>query len=216
MTETSTLTHRPTSAAPIAIDDDATPMVRLIGRTLDDAARVGHAPDVFAWPFGTVAVRSHGTPQCATITFDDGRVTVTGGVFVEPDATIVVDENNRFAPRTEPTGDPTLAAGALRALRPPLPAWRDGAARFWALSRDIRGIPDVLIVVADDGASREEARFGSGPECYRMSGSPDVLAGVFSGADYLVNALAAGLSVQGTLSQLSVMTAASWKVRFDV
>jgi hypothetical protein len=49
-----------------------------------------------------------------------------------------------------------------------------------------------------------------------MAGPPDLLAGVFSGADDFLAALASGLQVKGTLSQLSVMTAASWKVRFDV
>ncbi|NMO03511.1 hypothetical protein HH308_20045 [Gordonia sp. TBRC 11910] len=216
MTETATLPNRPPTTVSIVIDDDATPIVRLIGRTLDAAARTGHASDVFDRSSGTVVVRSHNTPQCATIVFDDGRVTVAGGVSGEPDATLVVDVDNRFAPRTEPAADSELADDVQRALRPAPPAWRDAAARFWALTRDIHGIPDVLIVTVDGPDGPEQAQFGAGPDRYRMSGRADVLAGVFSGADYLIDALSAGLAVQGTLSQLSVMTAASWKVRFDV
>jgi hypothetical protein len=50
-----------------------------------------------------------------------------------------------------------------------------------------------------------------------IAGPPDLLAGIFSGADDLIAALSTGLvGVRGTLSQLSVLVAASWKVRYDV
>ncbi|GLY38343.1 hypothetical protein Amsp01_043670 [Amycolatopsis sp. NBRC 101858] len=219
MTETSTISPGPEARrAPvrIEIDDDAAPIVRLLGRTLRDAVRIGHAPEAFERGAGTVAVRSHDTPQAATITLYDGVVTVTGGVFAPVDATLVVDLESRFAPTQDPDGDAEPAGVVLRALRPPLPSWREAARRFWDLTRGIRGIPDVLVVLAQGPDGPQEARFGSGPTTYRMVGTPDALAGVFSGADYLLTALDSGLRVQGTLSQLSVMTAASWKVRFDV
>ncbi|MGY2125680.1 hypothetical protein ACW9HJ_29895 [Nocardia gipuzkoensis] len=200
----------------IEIDNDATPVVRLLGRTLRDAVRTGHVPEVLDRGTGTVAVRSHDTPQAATVTLCDGAVTVSGGVFAPADATLVVDLEARFALTQDPDGDAELAGGVLRALRPPLPPWREAAERFWDLTRGIRGIPDVLVAVAQGPDGPQEARFGSGPTTYRMVGTPDVLAGVFTGADYLLTSLESGLRVQGTLSQVSVMTAASWKVRFDV
>ncbi|KZB82840.1 hypothetical protein [Amycolatopsis regifaucium] len=200
----------------IEIDDDATPLVRLLGRTLRDAVRIGHVPDVLDRGTGTVVVRSHNTPQVATVILRDGAVTVTGGVSAPADATLVVDLEARFAPTQDPDGDAELADGTLRALRPPLPSWREAAKRFWEMTRGIRGIPDVLVAVAQGPDGPQEARFGSGPTTYRMVGTPDTLAGVFTGADYLLTSLDADLRVQGTLSQVSVMTAASWKVRFDV
>lgn len=204
-------------ATRIVVEDDATPVVRLIGRTLRDAAAAageGHQP--LAGLLGAVAVRSHDTPQAATVTLAADLVQVTGGVFVEPDATVVVDLNARFAPVGEPVGDTELAAGLVRALRPPRPHWRDAAARFWEVTREIPGIPDVLVVEASGPDGAEHGRFGEGTTTYGIAGPADLLAGVFSGADDFLVALAAGAQVQGTLSQLSVMTAASWKVRFDV
>lgn len=200
----------------IEIDDDATPVVRLLGRTLRDAVRTGHAPEVLGRGTGAVAVRSHNTPQAATVTLHGGAVTVTGGVFASADATLVVDLESRFAPTQDPDGDAELAGGMLRALRPPLPSWREAAEHFWDVTRGIRGIPDVLVAVASEPEGLQEARFGAGPSRYRMVGTPEALAGVFTGADYLLTSLESGLRIQGTLSQLSVMTAASWKVRFDV
>ncbi len=199
----------------VAIDDDATPVVRLIGRTLRDADRLGHAPDVLGRGEGTVAVRSHATPQAATVTFSDGAVTVTGGVFGPTDATVVVDLESRFT-ATATDGDAALADAVLRVLQVPLPDWREAGARFWDATRAIRGVPDVLVAVATGPDGREETRFGTGATSYRVVGTPDALAGVFTGADFLFTALGRGLGVQGSMAQLSAMTAASWKARYDV
>jgi hypothetical protein len=201
--------------AAITTDDDATPLVRLIGRTLRDSARLGHASDELDRAVGVVAVRSHDTPQAATITLAGGPIEVTAGVLAEPGATVVIDLHDRFA-AAEVTGDESLAAVVLRALRPPLPHWREAAQRFWDATRAIPGIPDVLVVEVQDAEGAERGAFGSGETTYLMAGPSDLLAGVFAGADDFLAALAVGLQVKGTLSQLSVMTAASWKVRFDV
>ncbi|MFB8004930.1 hypothetical protein [Nocardia sp. NPDC056000] len=219
MTDTPTISPDPIAQrAPtrIDIDNDASPIVRLLGRTLRDAVHAGHALEILERGTGTVAVRSHNTPQAATLTMRDGAVAVAGGVFTSVDATLVVDLESRFALRQDPAGDTELAEGMVRALRPPLPPWRQAAARFWELARAIDGIPEVLVAIAQGPDGPEESWFGSGPTTYRMVGTPDALAGVFTGTDYLLTALDSGLRVQGTLSQLSVMTAASWKVRFDV
>ena len=216
MTQTTTIPTQNASALAITIEDDAPPLVRLVGRRLHESVRVGHALDVLRRGVGTVALRSHDTPQAATIAFDGPSVIVTSGVHVESDATVVVDLNARFAAPQEPEGDAVLAADVLRALTPPLPPWRTAAERFWDAARPIAGIPDVLVVEVQDRNGAERAEFGVGVSTYLMAGPSDLLAGVFTGADDFLAALAAGLQVKGTLSQLSVMTAASWKVRFDV
>ncbi len=135
----------------------------------------------------------------------------------EPDASLTVDLNARFAPTADPFGDTDLAAGVLRALTPPLPEWREAAQRFWDASRCLPGIPDVLIAVTEGPEGLEQAVLGDGPTQYLIAGAPETLAGVFSGADDLVAVLSSGaLGIQGTMSQLSVMVGASWKVRYDV
>jgi hypothetical protein len=224
MSATTTIAAHPArqELSRVATDDDATPLVRLVARTLQDAIRTGHVLEAPTDPgdtdraVRTVAVRSHDTPQAATLTVGDGVVTVSGGVHAAVDATIVVDLHARLAPVGEPAGDAALAAAVLRALTPPVPHWREAAARFWEATRAIQGIPDVLVVDAEAEGATEHATFGEGESHYLVAGPAEVLAGVFSGADDFLEALAAGVRVQGSLSQLSVMTAASWKVRFDV
>ncbi|AZG46765.1 hypothetical protein [Gordonia insulae] len=213
--ETTTPPPAPLAGDAVVIDDDATPIVRLLGRTLRDSFRTGHAVDSLEHLSGSVAVRSHNTPQAATVVLRDGAATVTGGTAGRTDAALILDLDDRLA-AVATDGDPLLAGAVRQALCPPLPSWRDAAARFWDLTRGIRGIPDVLVAVALGPDGPEEARFGTGADTYRIVGTPDLLAGVFTGADYLLSALERGLRVQGTLSQLSVTTAASWKVRFDV
>ncbi|MBC7275908.1 hypothetical protein [Nocardioides sp.] len=215
MTESTTIEAPPRIAASrIAVEDDPIPIVRLLARTLRDASV--RFPDAMAGLAGTVVVRSHDTPQAATLVFAPDAVSVTAGVLADPDATVVVDLDARFAPSQEPVGDAALAAGVLQALRSPVPGWREAAVRFWEVTRDIPGIPDVLVVKADARDGAEHGRFGDGPTSYLVAGPADLLAGVFSGADDFLASLAAGVQIQGTLSQLSVMTAASWRVRFDV
>ncbi len=217
MSESTTIEAPPPRLATtrVTVEDDATPVARLVARTLRDAvAGDGRLP--LAGLLGSVVVRSHDTPQVATVTVAGDVVEVAGGVLVETDTVVTVDLDARFAATAEPTGDAELATALLSALRPPLPHWRDAAARFWGATRHIPGIPDVLVVEATGPDGAEHDRFGDGTTTYGISGPADLLAGVFSGADDLLVSLAAGVRIQGTLAQLSVMTAASWKVRFDV
>ena len=216
MTETTTLPALVGTDDPVTLEDDATPLVRLVGRALRASVSDGHVPDAFDLLSGTVAVRSHDTPQTATIRFDRGAAAVSSGVLGQPDATLVVDLPARFASTEEPSGDAALASAALAVLQPPPPPWREAAAQFWEAARVVTGIPDVLVVEAHGPDGPQHGRFGEGTTTYGIAGPADLLAGVFSGADDFLVALAAGLQVRGTLSQLSVMTAASWKVRFDV
>ncbi|WP_063065693.1 hypothetical protein [Nocardia violaceofusca] len=201
----------------IRIEDDATPIVRLIGRTLRDSARAGHALSALRRTAATVAIRSHDTPQSATIAFGDGVVEVSSGVFTEPDATLTVDLNARFAAIGDPVGDQDLVADVSAALTPPLPDWRAAAEHFWTVSRSVPGVPDMLIAVTEGPEGVEQIVCGEGETHYVIAGAPETLAGVFSGVDDLFATLATGaLGIQGTLSQLSVMIGASWKARFDV
>ncbi|AVH23589.1 hypothetical protein [Nocardia cyriacigeorgica] len=200
----------------IRIEDDASPIVRLIARTIGDSLRADGSL-VPAGLTGAIAIRSHDTPQAATITLADGAIAVSGGVFVEPDLDVTVDLNQFFAPVGEPVGSPEFAAVALALLSPPLPDWKTAARSFWDKARSVPGIPDVLVAVIEGPDGVDQVVVGEGDSHYVIAGPPDLLAAVFTGAVDLLAALSTGLmGVRGTLSQLSVLVAASWKVRYDV
>lgn len=200
----------------IRIEDDASPIVRLIGRTVADSLRADSSL-LADGPTGAIAIRSHDTPQAATITIADGVVAVSGGVFVEPDLDVTVDVNQFLAPVGEPAGSSEFIAVATALLSPPLPDWKTAAVSFWDKARSVPGIPDMLIAVIEGPDGVEQVVAGEGDTHYVIAGPPDLLAAVFTGAVDLLAALSTGLlGVRGTLSQLSVLVAASWKVRYDV
>ncbi|MFC8384844.1 hypothetical protein [Nocardia sp. NPDC057272] len=200
----------------IRIEDDASPIVRLIGRTVADSLRADSSL-LPAGLTGAIAIRSHDTPQAATITIADGAIAVSGGVFVEPDLDVTVDLNQFFAPVGEPAGSPELVAVATALLSPPLPDWKTAAVSFWEAVRTVPGIPDMLIAVIEGPDGLEQVVAGEGETHYVIAGPPDLLAAVFTGGVDLLAALSTGLlGVRGTLAQLSVLVAASWKVRYDV
>lgn len=199
----------------VSLGDDPTPLARLVSRRLarwfaGEPAGIGPS----ASPARAVVVRSHDTPQLVAVHVSDDGCAVTDVVPAAPDAEVIVDIGSRFALVGEPTGDRELWSVVLDALHAPPPPWREEAQRFWDATRDITGIPDVLVVHAEGAGGVEELRVGSGSSQYVIAGTGDQLAGVFSGIDDFLAALGSGLAVQGTLAELSVMTAASWRVRY--
>lgn len=142
---------------------------------------------------------------------------MSSGVFVEPDVTLTVDLNGRFTLVGKPLGAGDLAVAARALLSPPLPDWKAAADSFWAAARSVPGIPDMLIAITEGSDGLDQHVVGEGEGHYVIAGPPELLAGIFSGADDLIAALSTGLiGVRGTFSQLSVLVAASWKVRYDV
>ncbi|WP_229052504.1 hypothetical protein [Aeromicrobium sp. Leaf350] len=197
----------------VVLDDDATPMARLIARRLRTWCEE-HRPEPHAQAGGWVVVRSHDTPQLAAIHVGPGEWRVSNAIPEQPHADMTVALNARLSPVQPPSGNTSLAEPLVVALTAPPGAWRETAAEFWECTRDITGIPDVLVVQAHGSLGVDELRLGAGPVEYGIAGSPDQLAGVFSGVDDIFTALESGLTIKGTLAQLSVMTAASWRVRY--
>lgn len=205
----------PAQAWDVVVDEDPTPLARLLARRL---ARVADEDPGRAWASvvhrGAVVVRSHDTPQIAAVLVTEDGCTVTDSLPEVPDAELVVDIGSRCSLVGEPAGERSLWSVVLDALHAPPPPWREEAGRFWDATRDIAGIPDVLVARAQEADGTEELRVGSGSTEYVIAGTGDQLAGIFSGIDDLLGALEAGVTVQGTLADLSVMTAASWRVRY--
>jgi hypothetical protein len=72
-------------------------------------------------------------------------------------------------------------------------------------------------LVVECATSRERLVLGSGLPSYRLVADGDDLSRLCTGTVGLLEALGAGVvAIQGTLPQLSVMTGAFNKMRFDV
>lgn len=207
----------PSGGVTVHCDDDAPPVVRLVARTLRDAARDPELVSVLGRIKGRVSLRSHNTPQRATIDFGGREVAVLAGAVGPDELSLTVDLDDRFGVEGIDEAHHTLGDQVLAVLRPRLPDWRQAAETFWASTRNLPGMPAQLICICKSADSCQEITLGSGDSRYSIAGSAESLARVFSGADdLLTKELAGSVEVRGTLPQLSVMTGASWKVRYDV
>ncbi|MFF5009808.1 hypothetical protein ACFY3G_44160 [Streptomyces phaeochromogenes] len=200
-------------AVSVVLEDDPTPLVLTVGRTLRAGTRDPESRRLLASLRETVVVRSKDDPQSVTIRFAEDRVRVGHGVASDAQLVLTVDLADRFAVEsiagTEP--DAPLVAQVLRVLRPPLPHWRDAATGFWELTSRDPGMPRELVVVCEE----EELVLGGGLPRYVLCGGAEKLARVLSGTDVFLDEVYTGsLAVRGTMTQLSVMAGASLKVRF--
>ncbi|CAN5168522.1 hypothetical protein BH09ACT10_BH09ACT10_11550 [soil metagenome] len=198
-------------------ESDATPLVRLLTRTIRTTLR--QRPDLATTPLdvGLVIVKSVDDAQVATVATADDRITVTSGADPAARAVLTVDLARRFeVVGTDADGHDALVSFVSGLLKPSLPSWRDAAEHFWSATGSDRGMPQSL-VIENSEVERDVLQLGDGSPRYVVHGSPDQLAGLFTGADSFLDQVFSGnLLVRGTLPQLSVMAGASNKVRFHV
>ena len=198
---------------PVILEDDPTPLVLSVGRTLRASARVPELLLEMEALKETVVVKSKDDPQAATMRFAHGRVRVGHGTAPEPHIVLSVNLADRFAVESvggrEP-GSPAVDA-VRRILKPPLPSWRDAAQRFWEFTSAGTGMPHQLVVAC----AEEELVLGAGSPRYFIGGDPEKLSRVLTGTDVFLDEVYAGsIAVRGTMTQLSVMAGAAMKVRF--
>ncbi|MGW3650529.1 SCP2 sterol-binding domain-containing protein [Streptomyces sp. NPDC000878] len=200
-------------AVSVVLEDDPTPLVLTVGRTLRAGTRDPESRGLLASLRETVVIRSKDDPQSVTIRFDEDRVRVSHGIASDAHLVLTVDLADRFAVESVDGAEPDapFVSDVLRVLRPPLPHWRDAASRFWEMTSLDPGMPRELVVVCEE----EELVLGGGLPRYVLCGEAEKLARVLSGTDVFLDEVYTGsLAVRGTMTQLSVMAGASLKVRF--
>ncbi|HEX7166774.1 MAG TPA: hypothetical protein VF230_07325 [Acidimicrobiales bacterium] len=195
--------------ATITLEDDAPPIVRIVGVTLRRAAADPSLAATIDQMQGTIALRSTKDPQAATITFRRGDVFVRHGVA--PDADIVISADLETmgrpgAPKPKVKGavpHPKLALAVAKVLDPPVKdGWRGAVREMWewagARPPHVAWRPAALRVVCTDGGpDGGELVFGD-PAAdlakgrFEVHGPAWALTAVFTGGDHLGAALVEG------------------------
>jgi hypothetical protein len=198
----------------IALEDDPTPLVRILGATLRRSAR---RPDLEARlrkMRGVVALKSSVDPQACTIRFANGKVLVEHGVAADTGVVIEADLNRMSdadAPKPKVTGaarHPLLALGAAKVLDPPADSWQDEARAFWEFARNHPRMPKSMLVVCTDDNSR--LTLGDTAPEYELYGTAHALTSVFTGGSVLGQDMLDGkLSGVGSLQHLAELTGRS-------
>ncbi|MBB4981673.1 MULTISPECIES: hypothetical protein [Streptomyces] len=198
-------------AVRIEVEADPTPLVLSLARALRESAAVPELRDLLTGLTGTVALRSQLDAQAATLLFAEGGVDIHHGVDEGVEAIPLVPYSDYALAETPDE----LASAVETLLNPPVPAWRDAAASFWAANQGSYGFPEGLRVVCQ--TEEEEIRFGEDAPAYEVHGPADALAAAFSGrGETFLFAIATGVTVVGSVAHLSAMCGAHWKVRFGV
>jgi hypothetical protein len=196
----------------VATEADPTPLVLSLARTLRASTQVPALRDLMAQTNGSVALKSVTDAQSATLTFDGNGVLVSHGL-AEDTAPVDLAFDPEYT--VGESADP-VAQAAAQLLSPPLPDWREAAARFWEINRDTPGFPGRLVIVCWDEEAQESFGEGEGDDVYEIHGYGPALAAVLSGQvdSFLIAAAYGVVTIAGSAAHMSVMCGAHWKVRF--
>lgn len=202
------------SPVEIALEDDPTPLVRILGAILQRSARRPDLESRLQKMQGVVALKSSVDPQAVTMRFAKGKILVEhgaandSGVVIETDLTKM---NEPDAPKPKVSGlarHPMLALAVSKVLDPPPGAWQDEARAFWEFARNHPRMPKaVLVVCTDDGA---RLTLGDTAPEYELYGSTRALTSVFTGGSVLGDDMLNGkLYGVGSLQHLAELTGRS-------
>jgi hypothetical protein len=198
----------------IALEDDPTPLVRILGAILQRAARKPGLQSKLGSMRGVVALKSSVDPQAATIRFDKGRVTLEHGVAADSGVVIEADllrmgEPNAPKPKVKGAARHLMLALAVsKVIDPPAGPWQDEARAFWEFARDHPRMPRTMLVVCTDDGSR--LTLGVGTPEYELHGSARALVSVFTGGSVLGEDLLNGkLYGVGSLQHMAELTGRS-------
>lgn len=194
----------------ITLEDDATPIVRILAVTLRRAAADPGLAATMDQLQGRVALASAADAQAATIVFDKGRIDVRHGADPRAELTITANLDTMGQPGgSKPkvkgaVAHPKLALGAAKVLDPPVPGgWRGAAQRFWDWADGRRNRPTALRIVCTGNDDAGELRLGQpatngatndadDPEAIEVHGEAPALTALFTGADHPAQSAIAG------------------------
>jgi hypothetical protein len=198
----------------IALEDDPTPLVRIVGAILARSARNPELQSKLGSMRGVVALKSAVDPQAVTMRFDKGRVTLEHGVATDSGVVIEADllrMNEPDAPKPKVRGVARhlmLALAVSKVIDPPAGPWQDEARAFWEFARDHPRMPRTLLVVCTDDGSR--LTLGEGTPEYELHGTARALVSVFTGGSVLGEDLLNGkLYGVGSLQHMAELTGRS-------
>jgi hypothetical protein len=198
----------------IALEDDPTPLVLILGATLRRSARNPALASKLRGMQGVVALKSSVDPQAVTIRFEKGRLSLAHGVAADSGVVIEADltkMNEPNAPKPKVTGaarHPAFALAVSKVLDPPPASWQEEARAFWEFAHDQPRMPATMLVVCtDDGA---QLTLGEGTPEYELHGSARALTSVFAGASVLGEDMLNGkIYGVGSLQHLAELTGRS-------
>jgi hypothetical protein len=204
----------------VVLEDDATPLVMIIGTTLRRATADPALARRAEGLKGVFAVKSANDLQAVTMRFAGGRVALSRGVAPDANVVATVDLDNMSGPdaaKPKVRGalrHPKFALGVSKLLDAPLQPWPELARAFWAFAGAYPGMPESLRIVGlDDGTTVD---LGAGAPVYEIHGDAAALGSIFGGGSVFGQDLLDGkVYAIGSMKHASILTGRSieWTLR---
>ncbi len=197
----------------VTIEPEATPLVRVLAKTLTLGLQRSETQALLASLRGVYTVKSIKGPQAATYTITHEEITLTAGRARNAKVTIETDfDDPSVKPKISGLFRHPLAAlrfGKLLSL--PLPNWADTAKRFYAAVQHLPDLPETLTVTNIDES--RSLSFGEGGSSAEIIGTSAALESLLAGQDILVSMVMRGkLQFRGSLAHLSGLSNAGQKL----
>jgi len=196
-------------------EDDATPLVKIIGATLRRALARPENVSRAANLDGVFALQSEHDPQAVTMRFSAGRVALTHGIAPDADVVVTVDLDHMSGPDAKKPKvrgalrHPKFALGVSKLLDTPPGSWQEHAQQFWGFANGAPGMPERLRVVCLDDHSALDLGSQDG-SLYEIHGTADALIAIFSGNSVFGQDLLDGkVYAVGEMKHASILTGQS-------
>ena len=206
----------------VVLEDDPTPLVRILATTLSQSMADPSVARKAANLKGVFALQSAKDPQAVTMRFASGRVDLARGIATDAQVVVTVDLDNMTgpdAPKPKVRGalrHPKFALGVFKLLDGDKRPWVTHADAFFAFAAAEPGMPaHTRVVCLDTGETRDFGDLSAGAD-YEIHGSADALTAVFSGSSVFGQDLLDGkIFAIGTLQHASILTGQSiaWMMR---
>jgi hypothetical protein len=206
----------------VVLEDDPTPLVRIIATTLGQSMTDPDVARKAANLKGVFALQSAKDPQAVTMRFASGRVDLARGVADDAQVVVTVDLDNMSgpdAPKPKVRGalrHPKFALGVSKLLDADKRPWTAHADAFFAFAAAEPDMPaHTRVVCLDTGETRDFGGTDAAAE-YEIHGSGDALTSLFSGGSVFGQELLdSKIYAVGSLRHTSILTGQSiaWMMR---
>ncbi len=194
----------------IELEEDAIPIVRMLGATLKRTVRDDAYCALARSINGRVALVTSAVWPSLTIGFSAGRVKLQRGI-VDPDIQIETDFSGVGQGKPRVTGlwrHPLLASKVTRLLAARGPGWSEAAQGFWDETCHRRDMPGGIRFVCTD--EDRDVIVGNETAEIALHGTAEALSSLLNGDSVLTAELFAGrISMEGSVKHLAVIADAT-------
>lgn len=197
----------------ITLEDDAVPIVRIIGKLLRRQRNSPAFIDAANALRGTFTLASTTDPQHLSITSTPGELYIERGRAQAAMITLNIDFDRMSDPDYKPSVEgflrhPVFALKVARLMSFPERDWQTEAHEFWQFASTREGMPPGITIRATD--TNQTLTLGHAPASVELEGKSGYLGNLLSGGAVLLQEVIKGhIQIKAEMRELVVLTGAT-------